>query len=38
VVEVVADPGKTDASGKKVEVAVVGIADTAAAAEVEAAR
>jgi hypothetical protein len=38
VVEVVAEPGKTDASGKKVEVVVVGIADTGAAAEVEAAR
>jgi hypothetical protein len=32
------EPGKTDASGKKVEVAVVGIADTAAAAEVGAVR
>jgi hypothetical protein len=38
VVEVVVEPGKTDASGKKVEVAVVGIAGTATAAEVEAAR
>lgn len=38
VVEVVADLDKTDASGKKVEVAVVGIAGTAAAAAVEAAR
>jgi len=37
VVEV-ADPGTTDASGKKVEAAVVGIADTVIAAEVEAAR
>ena len=37
VVEV-ADPGTTDASGKKVEEAVVGIADIAAAAEVEAVR
>jgi hypothetical protein len=34
----VAGPGKTDAFGKKVEVAVVGIADIAAAAEVEAVR
>jgi hypothetical protein len=38
VAEVVADPGKTGASGMKVEVAVVGIADIAAAAEVEAVR
>jgi hypothetical protein len=38
VVEAVADPGTTGGSGKKVEVAVVGIADIAAAAEVEAVR
>ena len=38
VAEVVAEPGKTDAFGKKVEVAVVGIADIAAAAGAEAAR
>jgi hypothetical protein len=38
VVEVVADSGTRDASGKKVEVAVVGIADIAAAAEVGAVR
>jgi hypothetical protein len=37
VVEV-AETGKTDASGKKVEVEVVGIADIAAAAEVGAVR
>ena len=37
-VVVVAGPGTTDASGKKVEVAVVGIADIAVAAEVEAER
>jgi drug/metabolite transporter superfamily protein YnfA len=34
----VAEPGKTDASGKKVEGAVVGIAGIVAAAELEAAR
>jgi hypothetical protein len=38
VAEVAADLGKTGASGKKVEVAVVGIADSAGVAEVEAVR